>query len=154
MDDVLDAASIRCGAHGDGPHPHRPRTSGKQPGSKVAPSATRALPALDCVAGSPNKLNIYRELFHLQAGVLVLGNIVHSPNAPNPAAPAGNYGGGGLGIDISKPPISIRLMARSDPANAPRALLTPVVPILVGCSVAYILSYIASIASGDAIPAI
>ena len=33
--------------------------------------------------------------------------------------------GGGLGIDISKPPISIRLMARSDPANAPRAL-TPV----------------------------
>jgi len=48
----------------------------------------------------------------------------HSPNAPNPAAPGGN-GRGGLGIDISKPPISIRLMARSDPANAPRAL-TPV----------------------------
>ena len=49
----------------------------------------------------------------------------HSPNAPNPAAPAGNGGAGGFGIDISKPPISIRLMARSDPANAPRAL-TPV----------------------------
>jgi len=51
-----------------------------------------------------------------------LGNIVLTLLTRRP--PPG-MGGGGLGIDISKPPITIRLMARSDPANAPRAL-TPV----------------------------
>jgi len=58
---------------------------------------------------------IYRELFHLQG---LLGNIVLTLLTRRP--PPGT--GGGLGIDISKPSISIRLMARSDPANAPRAL--------------------------------
>ena len=47
--------------------------------------------------------------------------------------PPSGMGGEGVGIDISKPPISIRLMARSDPANAPRArALTPVpVPMML-----------------------
>ena len=74
----------------------RPRTTGKQPGSKVAPSATRALPALHFVISLPapqtlpNKLNIYyRELFRLQG---VLGNIVLTLLTRRP--PAGMEGGG------------------------------------------------------------
>jgi hypothetical protein len=50
-----------------------------------------------------------------------------TPQTQQQAPPATGRGGG---IDTNKPPISLRLIARSDPANAPKAF-TPVPMVLL-----------------------